>query len=436
MDVREVLATKRDGGELTSEQIEHFLSAYVAGETSDAHAAALLMAIFVRGMGARETADLTRGMLESGTRLSFESLGKPVVDKHSTGGVGDKVSIPLAPALAACGVVVPMISGRGLGHTGGTLDKLESIPGLTTELSEERIQQVAAECGLVFAAQTERLVPADAKLYALRDTTGLIGSVPLIASSILSKKLAEGLGALVLDVKFGSGAFLPEPARGAELARAMLAIAASFGVRTTVYQTSMARPLGRTAGNALEIAESIECLRGAGPSDLRALVCLLGGELLHLAGVVSGRGRGSDRIADALADGSALARFRRVVELQGGDARCVDQPRRLPRTGEVFELSAAEAGHLRWTDVRSLGRAAAALGGGRTRMGEAIDPRVGLEFVRPEGERVLPGDALVRLHHAGGRGLDQAEALVRAAYSLHDSSPPPPLVLARLGGLG
>jgi pyrimidine-nucleoside phosphorylase len=433
LDPRAILEAKRDGRELTSDQVEAFVRGVVSGAVPDHATGALLMAVYLRGMSAEETAALTRAMLESGERLRRRPGSRPRADKHSTGGIGDKVSLALAPAAAACGVDVPMISGRGLGHTGGTLDKLEAIPGMRTGLSEAELDANVAELGLAFGAQTERLVPADRKLYALRDATGLIGSIPLIASSILSKKLAEDLDALVLDVKFGSGAFLREPEPGAELAAAMLDIAASFGLPTSVFQTSMERPLGRTAGNALEVVEAIECLRGSGPRDLRELVALLGGEMLALAGVAADRADGVARISRALDDGSGLERFRQAVELQGGDPSCVDRPQLLPSTGAVVEAHAPRAGAVRYADVRKLGQAVVALGGGRERIGDAVDPAVGLVLPRGEGEEVLAGDALALVHHRAGRGLERALALVGEAIEVGARRPAQPLVLAHLG---
>ena len=431
MDIRSAIQNKRDGGELSKLEIEGFLRSYVAGEVAEYQASAMLMAIFIHGFTAAELECWTRTMLHSGRVMSFEQLGKPVADKHSTGGVGDKASIPLAPAVAACGVAVPMISGRGLGHTGGTLDKLESIPGFRTDLSEQEFTRAIERVGLALGAQTEDLVPADRKLYALRDATGLVESIPLIASSILSKKLAEGLDALVLDVKFGSGAFIMDVDRGAELARTMISLAEGMGVRTVAYQTNMARPLGRTAGHTLEIEESLECLRGGGPADLRELVCLLGGEMLALTKVASDVEDGSARIGAALDDGSAFETFERSVDIQGGATDDLSDTARMPHANGRSTWRADRSGAVRYRDVRELGHAIASLGGGRAQLGDPIDLGVGLRFLFDEGDELAPGDGLVEIHHREGRGLAQAMAHLERAIEIGSVEAPQPLVLAR-----
>lgn len=429
MDARRILATKRDGKRLSDEQIRAFMTGYVAGEITDYHASALLMAIFIHGMEESELAVWARAMLESGRVMKFPGIALPKVDKHSTGGIGDKVSIPLAPAAAACGLAVPMISGRGLGHTGGTLDKLESIPGFCTQLSEEQFARCLERTGVALGGQTPDIVPADRKLYALRDVTGLIESIPLIASSIMSKKLAEGLDALVLDVKFGSGAFMVDPARGAALAKAMLGLARDFGVRATALQTNMARPLGRLAGHTLEIEESFDCLEGRGPADLRELVCLQGGEMLRLGGLARTLDEGRARIARSLDDGSARAVFARVIEEQGGNPRCLDDRSLLPHASQIALVRARRDGVLAWRELRALGFAKVELGGGRKKLGDVIDHGVGLEFEVQEGEAVRAGDVLVRVHHEG-RGLAHALELVESAFEIVDAHQPAPLVLA------
>jgi pyrimidine-nucleoside phosphorylase len=425
----ELFAAKRDGGALSERAIAEFMQGYVAGTIADHQAAALLTAIFVHGMEPEELACWTRAMLESGTTLDLARLDGPKVDKHSTGGIGDKASLPLAPAVAACGAFVPMISGRGLGHTGGTLDKLESIPGLDTGLDEQHFVDVLARCGLAFGAQTATLVPADRKLYALRDVTGLVASIPLIASSILSKKLAEGLDALVLDVKFGSGAFLPEVERGAELARAMLAIAEAHGLAATAFQTAMDRPLGRAVGHALEVKESLACLRGGGPDDLRELVLTLGAEMLRLGGLARDEAAGRARVAAALDDGTALERFARVVAAQGGDAGALEDEARLPAAPDVEVLAAPASGTLAFGDLRELGLAVTALGGGRRALGERIDPAVGLVLLGAAGDEVRAGEPLIELHHRAGHGLAEARERVLRAVRVGAPEPREPLVI-------
>ena len=430
MDVRSIVSKKRDGGALAPEESEAFIAGFVAGEIPDYQASALLMAIFLRGMQPDELWHWTRAMLRSGDTLAFPAIGAPKIDKHSTGGVGDKASLPLAPAVAACGVCVPMISGRGLGHTGGTLDKLEAIPGLRTDLAADEFARVLGEVGCAMGGQTRELVPADQKLYALRDVTGLIESVPLIASSILSKKLAEGIDGLVLDVKFGSGAFFPEPERGAELARAMLDLAERAGLRAAALQTAMDRPLGLAVGHALEVAESLECLAGGGPGDLRELVCALGGEMLALAGAEPDAERGAARIARALDDGSARAVFGRMVAAQGGSQAALERGLERARGREVF--AAERDGWLAFRDVRAVGLAAGALGGGRRALGDALDLAVGLVATGPAGRRVSRGEPLFEIHH-NGRGLAQARAWLARAVAIESAAAPSaPLVRGRL----
>jgi len=431
MDVRSILRKKRDGHALTQDDCQAFIGGYVDGSVPDYQASALLMAIFVHGMGPEELFHWTSAMLESGDVFDFADIAGPKADKHSTGGVGDKVSIPLGPAVAACGLRVPMVSGRGLGHTGGTLDKLESIPGFRTDLSYAEFRGALERTGVAFGGQTETLVPADRKLYALRDVTGLVESIPLIASSIMSKKLAEGLDALVLDIKFGSGAFLPERERGEELARTMLSIARSFGLRATVFQTSMVEPLGHAVGHTLEIDESLACLAGDGPGDLRALVTTLGGEMLAASGLSADADEGARRVAARLDDGSARETFARIIEEQGGDPRCIDDPSLLAHAPDVMPFTAAEAGSLSFLDCRRVGLAVCALGGGREQLDDVIDTAVGVVWKHKAGDEVARGDVLCEIHHRGGLGLERARAELSAAC--HVGAPPdlPPLVLAR-----
>ena len=428
MDPRELLAIKRDGGALSPEQSAEFLSAYTRGEIADYQAAVLLTSIFIHDMTDAELAGWARGMIKTGSTLSFETE-RPVVDKHSTGGVGDKVSIPLAPALVACGCCVPMISGRGLGHTGGTLDKLESIAGFKTEFTPDKLQELIDEAGFFIAAQTEDLVPADKLLYALRDVTGLVASPPLISSSILSKKLAEGLDALILDIKVGSGSFLTTAEAAADVRRRMGVIAADFDLPITIIQTSMAAPLGLTVGHALEIQESLECLRGDGPADLRELVELEGGELLRLAGLAVDRAAGRAKIAAALDDGSALEAFRRGVVAQGGDVSAIDEDDGLPKASDQEEYRSPEGGRFSFADCAAVGRAVSALGGGRRRLEDPIDHSVGLVFKRRAGEPVEKGDVLCVIHHNGGRGLAEARSQLDSALCVAESAEVEPLIL-------
>lgn len=435
-DARRAIITKRDGGALSDADIEGFVAGYARGDVPDYMASALLMGIFVHGMEARELGTLTRAMLHSGDVYDFSDLDGPKVDKHSTGGVGDKVSLPLAPAVAACGAYVPMISGRGLGHTGGTLDKLESIPGLNTQLDAATFRRVLGEVGFAMGGQTPALVPADRKLYALRDVTGLVESIPLIASSIMSKKLAEGIDALVLDVKYGSGAFLPEVERGKELADTMVAIAAECGVQATAFQTTMDRPLGLALGNALEVLESMDCLEGGGPPDLRELVELQGGEMLRLGGLVATLDEGKARIARSLDDGTARERFLQMVAAQGGDPSSLEPgpggaPRPLERdlAPNRHVIEAETSGHLHFTDVRALGYAICELGGGRKQLGDQVDPGVGLRLLRPPGTPAHPGDPLVEILHRDARGLQHARQLVEANLTLQQTPPKDALLL-------
>ncbi len=431
MDPRDIIRSKREGAPLSDEQVRAFMGGYVAEEISDPVATALLATIFERGMEPDELERWTRAMLESGASLSWD-LDRPVVDKHSTGGVGDKVSLALAPALAACGAAVPMVSGRGLGHTGGTLDKLESIPGTRVDLSLEELRKIVRKAGCAIAAQSGELVPADRKLYALRDATGLVESEPLIASSILSKKLAEGLDALVLDVKFGSGAFIQDPERGAELARTMLALAARFGLPAVVLQTSMEEPLGEAVGHALEVVEVIQCLRGEGPADLRELVLAQGAELLCAAGLAGSQEQGHARIAESLDGGEARDALARMVACQGGDARAIEAPERLPRAATTTLLCSPASGVLDVVDCRAIGRAAAVLGGGRIAAGVGIDPAVGVRWLARSGREIEAGAPLAEIHHQGERGLAAAMGELRGAIAFDTGREPAPLVLRRI----
>jgi pyrimidine-nucleoside phosphorylase len=383
-------------------------------------------------MDAQETAWLTEAMMRSGTVLELREVAGRKVDKHSTGGVGDKISVPLAPLVAACGVPVPMISGRGLGHTGGTLDKLESIPGFRTNLDARAFADCVARHGLCLIGQTDDLAPADRRLYALRDVTATVECIPLIVSSILSKKLAEGIDALVLDVKFGSGAFMAEIERSRELARALVRAAHAMGKGVAALLTDMSVPLGQAIGNANEIQESIEVLRGGGPHDVRELTLVLGAEMLRLGGVESNLASAIERLERALSSGTALQKFAELIEAQGGDPRVVDDPSLLPRAPQAQSFLAEREGYLHVRDCRQLGIAALELGAGRRRASDRIDPGVGLEMRARAGTWVHAGDELVRIAHRG-QGLEAAMSALQRAIVIEDAAPSAhPLILERI----
>jgi len=424
----ETIAKKRDGHILTEAEIRALVGGYVDGSVPDYQMAAFAMAVYFRGMVPAEVAVLLDAMQHSGDVVTWEGLPWPTADKHSTGGVGDKVSIPLAPAVAACGVAVPMISGRGLGHTGGTLDKLESIPGLggrghfNTQLSLADFRAMVGRLGVSLIGQTASLVPADKKLYALRDVTATVESIPLITASILSKKLAEGVGALVLDVKVGSGAFMKRREDALELAQTMVRSGQAAGRKVTAFLTAMDRPLGTHIGNALEIVESIEILRGGGPEDTRELTLRLGGEMLRLCGVAANLAEGEARIAEVLGNGLALQRFRELVVAHGGDpAVCDDPVQVLPRAPLQFELRAWQPGVIAGMDALGYGLAAVRLGAGRNRADDAIDPSVGFVLARRPGQRVAQGDLLVTVHAADETRATAALADLRAATTLAEA---------------
>jgi len=437
MQTIRTIQAKRNGEALEPDAIREVLAGYTAGTVPDYQMSALLMAIYLQGMTPPELAAWADAMLHSGEVLDWSHLGIPTADKHSTGGVGDKISLPLAPAVAACGVAVPMISGRALGHTGGTLDKLEAIPGFSVGVSNERAREIVARHGLVLMGQTVQIAPADKKIYALRDATGTVESIPLIASSIMSKKLAEGVDALVLDVKVGSGAFMKTEARARELAETLVGIGQAAGCSTVALLTRMDRPLGRLVGNALEVVESIATLRGEGPDDIRELVCLLGGEMLALTGVAPSAVEGHQRIARSLDDGSAFAKFRSLVEAQGGDVACVDDPTLLLGAASRHIVRAKQSGVVCAINAEDVGRASMRLGAGRATAEDLIDPAVGLEVLRTVGDAVEVGDPLVELHVNRADRVAEAEALIHAAYTVGDSPVPPmELLVGRVSGEG
>ena len=426
-DAVEIIGAKRDKRELSDPQIDWVIEAYTNGVVADEQMSALLMAILLNGMNSREISRWTNAMINSGERMEWSALDRKTVDKHSTGGVGDKITLPLAPLVAACGGAVPQLSGRGLGHTGGTLDKLESIPGWRASLSNSEMLDVISKCGAVICAAGAGLAPADKKLYALRDVTGTVQAIPLIASSIMSKKIAEGTSALVLDVKTGSGAFMSDPAKAGELARVMVDLGKQAGVKMRALVTAMDVPLGLTAGNALEVRESIEVLAGGGPSDVVELTLVLAREMLDAAGIKP--------LMDpekALKNGAAMDSWRKMITAQGGD---VDAP--LPVANEKIQVSADAEGTLSSMDAMSVGIAAWRLGAGRSKQGEKVSLGAGIEIHAKPGAQVKKGDAIFTLH------ADEPARFARALDSLTNSfsisndgsvAPRLPLIVERIEG--
>jgi pyrimidine-nucleoside phosphorylase len=433
----DVIARKRDGHPLTTTEIAWFIGGFLDGAVTDYQAAAWLMAVYLRGMTREETANLTRAMAASGRTLDLGALAERSVDKHSSGGVGDKISLVAGPIASAAGVVVPKMSGRGLGITGGTLDKLESIPGLSVDLTEDQILRQAREIGFVIAGQTADLAPADGRLYALRDVTATVASLPLIVSSIMSKKLAGGAPSIVLDVKAGSGAFMPTTEAASELARALVEVGTECGRRVVAYVTRMDEPLGRAVGNALEVREAIEVLKGHGPADVRELAVTLAGEMAALAGRAAPGDRARRLVEDALESGAALERLREMIAAQGGDSRVVDDPDGLPTAPIVEMVTSTQAGFVHQLDAGTVGRAVIALGAGRERKGEPIDHSVGVVFHRKVGDRVEVGEPLFDLHLANAAQVAPARDALRGAYAV-GSTPvaPDALILRRIDATG
>ena len=407
------LECKRDGGTWTGEELAWFMAGVRDGAVADAQLGAFAMAVCCRGMTARETADLTIAMRDSGTVLEWPESMHPVVDKHSTGGVGDKVSLVLAPLMAACGARMPMISGRGLGHTGGTIDKLEAIPGYRTDLDGAEIRRVVEQCGYAMASAGPEIAPADRRLYAVRDVSGTVASLPLITASILSKKLAAGLDGLVMDVKVGRGAFLTGREQAEELARGLVAVGAAAGLAVVAVLTGMDRVLGRAAGNALEVREVVACLQGGGPADLREVVLALGVEMCLLAGAQE-RGAARRQLEEALDGGAAWQRFLHNMELQGADPRAVAEPDGLATAPVQQEVVAEVSGFVRDLDPRLVGDVVVSLGGGRRAPGDAIDPAVGVEVLLGVGAGVSAGDPVLRVH---GRSAGDTAAAVQVLES-------------------
>jgi pyrimidine-nucleoside phosphorylase len=428
-DPRDVVAAKRDGRKLDPDELRAFVLAYASGELADYLAAAFLMAAFINGLDAEETLALTRAMVDSGQTLPLDGITRPTVDKHSTGGVADGVTLVFTPIAASLGLAVAKLSGRGLGHTGGTLDKLESIPGLRTDLDPESFERQVERVGSAVAAQTDDIVPADGALYALRDATATVPSIPLIAASVMSKKLAIGTDLVLLDVKAGGGAFMKTPEDAAELAEACAALAKDWGRPTRAAVTDMSQPLGEAIGNALDIVEAIRLLRGELHGRLRDAAVVFAGEAVsRLLGGPMGEGRA--RAAAALDSGEALEAFRRMIQAQGGDPRVVDEPEQvLPSAPVRRPIMAERAGTLAAVDAEGLGRASGDLGAGRKKKGDAIDPSVGIVFLPKIGDRLVAGQELGRVH---ARSDEDAEAGIRAAHAAmtigDEPVEPPPLV--------
>lgn len=431
----ELIKAKRDGGRLAPEDIAALMAAYTRGEVPDYQMAALCMAIVFRGLDERELGAWTRAMLESGEVVDLSEVPGTKVDKHSTGGVGDKVSLSLAPLVAACGVPVPMISGRGLGHTGGTLDKLQSIPGFQVDLPLAEYRRLVREVGVCLIGQTATLAPADRKLYALRDVTATAECLPLIASSIMSKKLAEGIDALVLDVKVGSGALLKSLEQSRELARAMISIGTRMGRKVVALLTDMDQPLGRTVGNALEVVEAVELLHGRGPEDYAEVTYALCAEMLVLGGKAATRDEAHARLRQAVADGSAFHKLKQIVQAQGGDVRAVEDYTRLPRARSTREVLAPVDGYVTAIETEAVGLAAVALGAGRQRVDSVIDPAVGFTLLRKVGEPVRAGEPVVRVHYNDPSPVEEVVERLRGAWQYGPKPPAPrPRLLERMEG--
>ena len=421
----EIISAKRDRNELTDPQIDWVIDAYTRGAVADEQMSALLMAILLNGMNSREISRWTNAMINSGERMNWSALDRKTADKHSTGGVGDKITLPLAPLVAACGGAVPQLSGRGLGHTGGTLDKMESIPGWRASLSNEEMLQVLKDTGAVICAAGAGLAPADKKLYALRDVTATVEAIPLIASSIMSKKIAEGTSALVLDVKTGSGAFMSDPKKAAELARTMVQLGVDAGVKMRALVTAMDVPLGLTAGNALEVRESVEVLAGGGPADVVELTILLAREMIDAAGIV-----GKDP-ADALKDGSAMDHWRRMVAAQGGDPDAA-----LPVATERHVVKAANSGIITTMDAMKVGVSAWRLGAGRSKQGEQVQAGAGIEMHAKPGDHIEAGAPLFTLHTDEAPRFERALEILDGAVAIVENGVVDrlPLVLERIEG--
>jgi pyrimidine-nucleoside phosphorylase len=431
----ELIQKKRDGGALSAAEIGSFVTRFVAGEIADYQMSAMLMAMFLRGMSDEETVALMDCMLHSGKVLTLPGVTGPKIDKHSTGGVGDKVSICLAPLVAACGVFVPMVSGRGLGHTGGTVDKLQSIPGFRTDLDESEFERIVHDTGACLIGQTDEIAPADKRIYALRDVTGTVESIPLIVASILSKKLAEGIDGLVLDVKVGRGAFMKDAKSARKLAQALVRVGTRAGKKVVALLTAMQSPLGRCVGNALEIREAIEVLRGQGAADLVECTLALGREMLLLGRAAKTQREAEAKLVAAIRDGSAARTMERLIGAQGGDPRVVSDPSLLPTAPVATEVLAATRGFVTGIDALEIGLCAVAMGAGRLRAEQKIDPAVGIELLAKPGDAVARGAPLARLHLRTARP-EIAERVARS-FSVGPRPPPKkPLVIERITARG
>jgi pyrimidine-nucleoside phosphorylase len=417
----DVIRKKRDGRELSREEIASLVSTYTRGDIPDYQVSAWLMAVVLRGMTRAETAALTDAMLHSGEVLDLSFLAAKKVDKHSTGGVGDKTSLVLAPLAAAAGVAVPMISGRGLGHTGGTLDKLEAIPGFNVNLSVSQFRRVLETCSCAMIGQTAEIAPADRKLYALRDVTGTVESPYLICASIMSKKLAEGIDSLVLDVKTGSGAFMKKEEDAAFLAELMVETGERMGKQVVALITDMDQPLGNMIGNALEVVEVIEVLRGEGPEDLRQLCLELAGWMLHLGGVAGTVADGKKQSEKLIASGNALEKFRRMVEMQGGDPAVIDDLKRLPQAQHTMTISSARAGYLTSLQCEQIGTACVILGGGREKKEDSVDPAVGIVLHKKVGDAVSLNEPLATIHYNAEARVNRVKQLLEESFEIGDS---------------
>jgi pyrimidine-nucleoside phosphorylase len=424
-----VIENKRDGHELAEDDIREFIARYASGDIPDYQMSALAMAVFFQGMSFEEVTVLTDAMMRSGKLIDTSPLGLPTADKHSTGGIGDKVSLILAPLVACCGVAVPMLSGRGLGITGGTLDKLESIPGYRTDLSTSEFLDVIAQCGCSITGQSAELAPADKKLYALRDVTGTVPSIPLISASIMSKKLAEGADNLVLDVKWGRGAFMKTRAEAEDLARTMFAIGKNMGRGMSALITDMNQPLGQTAGNVLEVVEAVEALRGEGPRDVMDVTMALSAEMLCLCGMSTNADAAIKMLKVQLESGAAFERFKQMVSLQGGDASVLDDISRLPAATIRQEVTAEMDGVVEQVDADGIGRAVQVLGGGRAKVTDKIDPSVGVSGLCKIGDRVSVGQTLLVLHANDNDAAAEAEKLAREAVAITEGTADTPVLI-------